>query len=497
MAKKTQKRSASAGKKPVGSGKKPSSSGRKPVKSKDQQTHLRAALDGTTVAIMTVDRDSIINFANRATMDLLRKYEPEFRAAFPRFSADAFIGTCIDMFHKAPEHQRRLLSDPANLPIKVDIKVGRLIFQTNVTPIVDEQREYVGNTLEWQEVTALRSQESEIARLQSALLSVTTPVMMIDRDFVIRYANDATRCLLARRENELRTAFPRFEASKIVGTCIDDFHKRPEYQRNLLSDPSKLPHVADIHVGDLTFLIKVTATLDAAGKYIGNTLEWDDVTEQRDGQREIERLIQAATEGRLRERIETSRYEGFMKAVATGINNLMDSVMQPIGAASDTVESLARGDLTVNMNGAFQGEFAQLQTQLNASLQTLATMVTQINQAAQSINSGAADISEGNANLDTRTQEQSSSLEETASSLEELTATVKQNANNANQANQLAAGPRLGRKRWASGQRGGQGHERDHRCLEQGRGHHQRDRADRVPNQHARAERRGRSCACR
>src|SRR5262245_15405944 len=95
----------------------------------EEQTHLRAALDGTTVAIMTVNRDLVINFANRPTLDLLRKYEPEFRATFPRFQLDGFIGTCIDIFHKQPEHQRRLLSDPANLPIKTDIKIGRLIFQ--------------------------------------------------------------------------------------------------------------------------------------------------------------------------------------------------------------------------------------------------------------------------------------------------------------------------------------------------------------------------------
>jgi len=408
----------------------------------DEQTHLKSALDGTTAAIMTIDRDLAINFANRATWDLMRKYEGEFRAVYPQFRLDELIGTNIDLFHKQPEHQRRLLADPANLPIKTDIRVGRLIFQINVTPIIDEARQHIGNTLEWQEVTALRAQEAEIARLQSALQSVTTAVMMIDRDFVIRYVNDATRRLLARRESEIRKAFPRFEASKIVGTCIDDFHKRPEYQRNLLADPSRLPHVADIHVGDLVFQIKVTATVDHAGKYIGNTLEWDDVTELRDGQRAVERLIAAATEGRLRERIDVSHYEGFMKTIADGINNLMDSVMAPVAAASETVESLARGDLTISMRGTFQGEFAQLQSRLNASLSTLTTMVTQISQAAQSINSAAADISDGNANLNTRTQEQSSSLEETASSLEELTATVKQNANNANQANQLAAGAR-------------------------------------------------------
>ncbi|WP_048305334.1 methyl-accepting chemotaxis protein, partial [Pseudomonas aeruginosa] len=45
----------------------------------------------------------------------------------------------------------------------------------------------------------------------------------------------------------------------------------------------------------------------------------------------------------------------------------------------------------------------------------------------------------GNAELSARTEQQASSLEETASSMEELTSTVKLNAENARQANSLAA----------------------------------------------------------
>jgi methyl-accepting chemotaxis protein len=403
---------------------------------------LRAALDGTTVAIMSIDRDLIINYANRATFELMRKYESEFRAAYPSFRVETLIGTCIDVFHENPAHQRRMLADPANFPHKVDIRVARLIFQINVTAIIDARGQHIGNSLEWMEVTTQRSQELEVARLQSAVAGATTAMMMIDRDFVIRYVNEATRKLLQRREAEIRKALPRFDAARIVGTCIDDFHRRPEHQRTLLADPRNLPYVTDIKVGSLVFLIKVSAMLDGNGTYIGNAMEWEDVTDQRDGQAAIERLIAAASEGRLRERIEASRYDGFMRTVADGINAMLDTVVAPISAANETIESLARGDLTASMDGDFRGDFAALRDQLNSSLRTLATMVTQINQAAVTINSGANDISEGNTNLNTRTQEQSSALEETAASLEELTATVKQNANNANQANQLAAGAR-------------------------------------------------------
>src|SRR5262249_2740313 len=69
-------------------------------------------------------------------------------------------------------------------------------------------------------------------------------------------------------------------------------------------------------------------------------------------------------------------------------------------------------------------------------------IVSSVKGAADEVMRGAEEISQGNANLSQRTEEQSSSLEETASSMEEMTSTVKRNADNAGQANQLAVAAR-------------------------------------------------------
>lgn len=106
-----------------------------------------AALDGTTVAVMTIDRDLVITYANRATHELLRKYEAEFRAAFPAFRAENIIGTCIDIFHKKPEYQRGILADPNRMPHQADIHVGRLTFQITVTAIRNANGTHIGNGL--------------------------------------------------------------------------------------------------------------------------------------------------------------------------------------------------------------------------------------------------------------------------------------------------------------------------------------------------------------
>lgn len=109
---------------------------------------------------------------------------------------------------------------------------------------------------------------------------------------------------------------------------------------------------------------------------------------------------------------------------------------------SRTIEALARGDLTTLLRGSFKGEYGALVGSMNGTVDKLRTMVFEINKSARSIANAVAEISTGNADLNKRTQEQSAALEQTSARLESLTATVKQNAGNAVQANQLAAGAR-------------------------------------------------------
>ncbi len=84
--------------------------------------------------------------------------------------------------------------------------------------------------------------------------------------------------------------------------------------------------------------------------------------------------------------------------------------------------------------------FAELKANSNGTIERLREIIAQIREASQSINTAAREIAMGNNDLSRRTEEQATSLEETAASLEEFAATVRHNAENAQQANHLAAG---------------------------------------------------------
>ena len=116
----------------------------------------------------------------------------------------------------------------------------------------------------------------------AALEQISNAVMFVDLDLKITFMNEATRQLLQKQAENFRMTWPSFDPNGMMGFCIDGFHKSPEHQRRILADPSRLPHKAQIQVGEMTFSLNISANLDAKGRHIGAMLEWADVTELKD-----------------------------------------------------------------------------------------------------------------------------------------------------------------------------------------------------------------------
>jgi len=113
-------------------------------------------------------------------------------------------------------------------------------------------------------------------RLGQMVEEMPTAVMTADsREFKINYINKESARTLKQIEHLLPV-----KADDIVGSCIDVFHKNPEHQRRLLSDPSNLPHHAVIALGEEKLDLRVSALRNKAGDYIGPMVSWSVVTEQ-------------------------------------------------------------------------------------------------------------------------------------------------------------------------------------------------------------------------
>ena len=108
-------------------------------------------------------------------------------------------------------------------------------------------------------------------------------------------------------------------------------------------------------------------------------------------------------------------------------------------AATEAAEALARFDLTHAIPSGGSDDIGRLMTALEATQRSLQKIIGDMRSAADSIGTASAEIATGNLDLSQRTEQTASNLQNAASSMSELTGTVKQTADAAMTANQLAS----------------------------------------------------------
>lgn len=182
--------------------------------------------------------------------------------------------------------------------------------------------------------------------------------------------------------------------------------------------------------------------LDELGRPMKVVAFTTDITGEKQAEIAVDGLIAAAAGGQLKERIETSRFEGQAKQLTENFNRLLDAVIKPWQEAQEVLWALSNCDLTKSMTGDYQGDFEQIKDSINRAISKLQEAMVTVREATESVSLSAEEITKGNEDLSQRTTQQAASLEETSSAMEEMTATVKQNADNARQANQLAVAAR-------------------------------------------------------
>jgi methyl-accepting chemotaxis protein len=115
------------------------------------------------------------------------------------------------------------------------------------------------------------------------------------------------------------------------------------------------------------------------------------------------------------------------------------SITRPLTAAVAVAKRVAGGDLSKRVEVISRDETGELLQALRDMNDSLVATVSQVRAGTETIAIASREIASGNADLSARTETQASSLQQTASSMEQLTTTVKQNAENAQHANQLVS----------------------------------------------------------
>lgn len=233
---------------------------------------FQSVIEGLPLNVMLCDPQTLdIVYANQTSIETLRPLEQ-----YLPITADKLVGSCVDIFHKNPSHQRAILSDSNNLPHKARINVGPEKLSLQIDPIFDENGKYIYAALSWAVITEQVKTEEATKRLTQMIDKMPINAMMCDPEtFIVTYANETCINTLQSIEQYLP-----IKAKDLVGSCIDIFHKDPSHQRRILADPKNLPWRARISVGPETLDLNVSAIHGPNGTYRGPMLTWSVITQQ-------------------------------------------------------------------------------------------------------------------------------------------------------------------------------------------------------------------------
>ena len=295
-------------------------------------------LDSIPVNVMLCDPQSfVITYANETSRQTLNK----LAHLLPRgVTGDNIKGQCIDVFHKVPSHQRQLLANERNLPYKTVIRLGAEALELNVNGIYSGQK-LDKLMLSWTVVT----QRENLSRM---LDKMPINVMMCDPvNFAITYINETSLNTLKSIEHLLPV-----KADKVLGSCIDVFHKVPSHQRKLLGDPKNLPYRSVITLGPEKLELNTAAIVDDRGFYVGAMVSWSVVTAQHkltESVREVTKAV-AATSAQLQSTAtglsaaaeQTSRQSTSVAAAAEEAATNVQTVAAAAEELSRTIENVKK-----------------------------------------------------------------------------------------------------------------------------------------------------------
>lgn len=383
------------------------------VRVTDSLEALRSALDQLGTNIFVSDRDLNLVYMNRRAEQTLRSIEATLQKELG-LRVDDLVGGSIDRFHKQRAREiRQLLMNPRNLPFRTDIRLGNLVLDLNVAAVFDAGGEYVGQIVNWEDVTQKAIAEAKNADYAGQISAIQRNMACIEfnLDGTIVTANDNFLQAMGYSLDEVR--------GKHHSMFMPESERQsPEY-RELWAALNRGQFVAGefrrVADGgrDIWIYGSYNPIADGSGKLVKVVKFATDITQQVRVREEARQLSEAAQRN------------------ATEIQDKVNQLLLTVRAAAD-------GDLTKPITVRGDDAIGQLAAGLEGMIESLKDVINRIVDSAQQFSEGARVVSEGATSLSDGAQTQSANVEEMSASIQSLHKVIAAVAENARAANTVA-----------------------------------------------------------
>jgi len=423
-----------------------------------------------------IDRNFEIRFMNKAGADIVG------------MSQEQLIGKkCFDQFKTGDCNTpncacAKAMASGGNAEGETDAHPGGKDLSISYTgsAVKDQGGEVIGALEIVIDQTEVKKAMNDAQEKVEFLNSIPTPIMVVDKDMNVKYVNPAGAQAVGKTPEACvgQKCFTLFN----TGHC-----NTPDCQTQkamLTNQVCTANTVAKLPSGELPIRYSGAPLKDQDGNVVGGLEYITGITEEHAAVNEVARLVEAALAGNLSVRGKPDNYNiiGF-RNIIQGVNDTLDAIITPMqvtaefiariskgdipeaitdqyngdfndikNSLNDCINALrvlvledggaalvaaANGDMTVRMTKDYEGAYKIMKENINSVITNVHEVLTQISAAAEQVGAGSGQVASSSQSLAEGAAEQASSIEETSASLEEISAMIKQNADNANQANSI------------------------------------------------------------
>jgi methyl-accepting chemotaxis protein len=164
----------------------------KKIETEMNLARIESMMENAPVNIMAADLDFNLIYMNPKSRETLKTIEKLLPVP-----VNQLMGQSIDIFHKSPEYNRKIVEDERNLPRNARIRMGEHTMNLNVNAIYDKDKRYIGPMLTWEIITdrinLVRSLEETANQLAAAAeeLNSTANQLSSNADMTAQQSNNA------------------------------------------------------------------------------------------------------------------------------------------------------------------------------------------------------------------------------------------------------------------------------------------------------------------
>ncbi|MEP6763610.1 MAG: methyl-accepting chemotaxis protein [Gemmatimonadaceae bacterium] len=240
-----------------------------------------------------------------------------------------------------------------------------------------------------------------------AVLALTTMRSVIGALKMLSSA--ATEIASGRIEQQIEV-----ETKDEIGEVANAFRDMVQYIRSIA-------HAADrLAAGDLSAKVEPRSEHDVLSRNMNRASE---TLQGIVG--EAQALIEAGKLGQLSTRGHPQKFKGAYAELISGMNSMLDTVLEPITDAQRVLERVAQRDLTARIEGKYHGDHAAIKHSLNSALENISEVFASLSTAIVQVSAASTQIGAGSQELASGAAEQARAIDQVSNRIKHVDARTK------------------------------------------------------------------------